>query len=105
MPEVPPKRRSPQRAEDAGKKSGRLRRITEMFPEHRELITPLFHRGLTVERIAEELEINIEPGQLLEHVVRDYVGAKHPGLELVRKGPQSETRMTVHEFNKVGRLA
>jgi hypothetical protein len=86
-------------AKNAANKGGRKRRITELFPEQRASIQPYFHRGLTVERIAEELELDVSPVQLLEHVVRVYTGAKHPGPAAVTRKPDAR------ELNEQGRAA
>lgn len=69
----------------------RQRRLSGVMPELRDRIQPLFHRGVAVERIAEDLDVS--PLQLLEHVVRVYCGAKQPGPILVtaRVGAQSAT--------------
>jgi hypothetical protein len=86
-------RKPVQAAETSRKSSGRKRRLSEVMPELRARIQPLFHRGVSVERIGEDLDVS--PVQLLEHVVREYVGAKHPGPFVVRKPVGSET---VREF-------
>lgn len=93
---------SAQGAETATRKRGaRTRRLSEVMPELRSRITPLFSRGVPVERIAEDLDVS--PLQLLEHVVREYSGARHPGPFVVRKDAKSET--TVRAFRTLTRTA
>lgn len=107
MPDVPPKPIPAQSAETTTKKAGaRKRRISELMPELRERITPLFARGVAVERIAEELGIENPPVQILEHVFRDIAGVRHPGPYMMRKGARSESGpMTVSEFKRIARTA
>lgn len=76
-------------------KKGRKRRLSELLPETRAHIVPYFRRGIPVERIADDFEV--APLQILEHVVRDAVGAKHPGSGLARKPPASEQRPSARE--------
>jgi hypothetical protein len=110
MKEERPKRRPPQRIEGTRNKTGRKRRIYEVLPELRERIKPLFDRGMTVERIAEELNIDGPPWMVLEHVVRENTGAKHPGPYLTRRPAQvaqssTDSAPTVRQFKVMRQIA
>jgi len=77
-------RRGPQLADSATNKPRRKRRLSELLPGVRQRITPWFDAGVDAERIANDL--NVSPVQVLEHVVRDYVGARHPGPIAMKAG-------------------
>lgn len=95
---------SAQAEQNKRNKSGGKRRITELLPVVRSSIQPYFHRGLTVERIAEELDLDVSPVQLLEHVVRVYTGAKHPGPAMVVRKPATR-EISVREFKRISGAA
>lgn len=87
-----------QSPETKDKRSGRNRRLSGVMPELRDRIQPLFHRGVAVERIAEDLDVS--PLQLLEHVVRVYCGAKQPGPFLMGAAQRGSVREQMHVLRR-----
>lgn len=88
---------APQEAEPERRKR-RARRISDVMPTLRERITPLFDRGVSVDRLA--VDLGIPPVQVLEHVVREYAGAKHPGPVLIERRPVASGVSSVRAFRQ-----